>query len=133
MNSDWYFKGGLVDDRRRAIAHSGPIDPYIIQAHLASIPNMAGEENGFTRIPMSLPQIKEAYASRLAEDTRRMNYYMGNAARARRVNLNVGDPNLGITIMPGSNWLEESIKSVTARYGKSRMVTDPDVLRRLPY
>lgn len=132
MNSDWYYKQGNVDHRMRSIAWDGPIDPYIMQAHLATIPNMAGEENSFSRTAMSLPQIKDAFASRLAEDTMRMTRYMGTEARARRVNLNVSDPEAGTLVMPGSNWLEESIKSTTKKYGKSRMVIDPEVLRRLP-
>lgn len=133
MNSDWFYKRGVVDERRRAQAWGGPMDPNIMYAHMGTIPHMAGEENGFTRIPMNLPQIREAYASRLAEDTMRMTRYMGTEARARRINLNVGDPLLGLTITPGSNWLEKSMKSTTEKYGKSRMVVDPEILRRLPY
>ncbi len=131
MNSDWYFKAGQVNHRMRAQAWDGPMDPYIMQVHLASIPNMVGEENSFRRIPMTPSQIREAYASRLAEDKMRMDRWMGNQSRARMINLNVSDPEQGTTIMLGNNWLEIVNQDTLKRYGKSRMITDPDVLRRI--
>lgn len=132
INPDWYNPKGRVSERARFLAYDGPMDPYLMQVHMSTIPHMAGEENSWDRRPMTIPQIREAYASRLQHDQSRMERFMGVGPRARSINLNMSDPNTPLVITPGSDWLKEVLSQQQAKFGKTRMVIDRDILKQLP-